>query len=121
MLPASCLATVFAMILSFSVLTLTGGSPFVIDTHDFLCLAGFGALQLAGGMLLFTYGVRLIPAAESALLSYVESIAAPIWVFVFFAENPGLFALLGGAIVLVTVIVYTSLNIRRQAQLAAIG
>lgn len=121
MLPASCLATVFSMILSLSVLMLTGGSPLAIDTHDLLCLAGFGALQLAGGMLLFTYGVRLIPAAESALLSYVESIAAPIWVFVFFDENPGLFALLGGAIVLATVIVYTSLNIRRQAQLAAIG
>jgi drug/metabolite transporter (DMT)-like permease len=72
-------------------------------------------------MLLFTYGVRLIPAAESALLSFIETIAAPIWVFVFFDENPGLRALLGGAVVLLTVIVYTSVNIRRQAQLAAIG
>jgi len=121
MLPASCLATIFAMILSLSVLTLSGHSPLEVDGHDLLLLACFGAFQLAGGMLLFTYGVRLIPAAESALLSFIETIAAPIWVFVFFDENPGLRALLGGAIVLVTVIVYTSLNIRRQAQLAAIG
>ena len=121
MLPASCLATIFAMILSLSVLTLSGHSPLEVDGHDLLLLACFGAFQLAGGMLLFTYGVRLIPAAESALLSFIETIAAPIWVFVFFDENPGARALLGGAIVLVTVIVYTSLNIRRRAQLAAIG
>ena len=72
-------------------------------------------------MLLFTYGVRLIPAAESALLSVIETVAAPIWVFVFFAEDPGLQAILGGAIVLGTVIVYTSLDLFRRAQPAAIG
>jgi drug/metabolite transporter (DMT)-like permease len=121
MLPASCLATVFSMLLSLSALALSGGNPLAIDGHDLLCLAGFGALQLAGGMLLFTYGVRLIPAAESALLSYVETIAAPVWVFVFFDEDPGLRALVGGAIVLATVIVHTGLNIRRRAQIAAIG
>jgi EamA-like transporter family. len=72
-------------------------------------------------MLLFTYGVRLIPAAESALLSVIESVAAPIWVFAFFGEDPGIQAILGGAIVLGTVIVYTSLDLFRRAQPAAIG
>ena len=121
MLPASCLATVFSMILSLSVLTLSHRTPLDVDMHDLLCLAGFGALQLAGGMLLFTYGVRLIPAAESALLSVIESVAAPIWVFAFFGEDPGIQAILGGTIVLGTVIVYTSLDLFRRAQPAAIG
>jgi len=121
MLPASCLATVFSTILSLSVLMLSQRTPFDIDTHDLLCLAGFGAFQLAGGMLLFTYGVRLIPAAESALLSVIESVAAPIWVFAFFGEDPGIQAILGGTIVLGTVIVYTSLDLFRRAQPAAIG
>jgi drug/metabolite transporter (DMT)-like permease len=119
MLPASCLATLFAMILSFSILTLAGRSPLAISAHDLAYLAGFGALQLAGGMLLFTYGARLIPAAQSALLSYLETIAAPIWVFFVFGEDPGLQAILGGLIVLGTMLVYTGLEFRRLGQMAA--
>jgi len=114
MLPASCLATLFSMILSFSVLTYSHATPLSASGQDIVVLAGFGALQLAGGMLLFTYGVRLVPAAEGALLSIIETVAAPIWVFLIFGENPGSQALLGGAIVLGTVIVHTSLDLNRR-------
>jgi drug/metabolite transporter (DMT)-like permease len=115
MLPASCLAAIFAMILSFAVLAITERTPFAIDAGELPYLFGFGALQLAGGMLLFTYGVRLIPAAEGALLSIIETVAAPFWVFLVFDEDPGFRALLGGAIVLATIVVYTSLDLRRRA------
>jgi drug/metabolite transporter (DMT)-like permease len=116
MLPASCLATVFSALLSISILTLSHRSPLEVSPRDLLYLAGFGAFQMAGGMVLFTYGVRLIPAAESALLSIVESIAAPIWVFAFFGEKPGYQTLFGGAIVLGTLLVYTSLDLRRRTR-----
>ena len=53
---------------------------------------------------MFTYGIRLIPAAEGALLSIIETVTAPLWVYVFFGEDPGLRALVGGAIVLAAVI-----------------
>jgi drug/metabolite transporter (DMT)-like permease len=102
------------MILSFAVLAFTERTPFAIDAGELPYLFGFGALQLAGGMLLFTYGVRLIPAAEGALLSIIETVAAPFWVFLVFGEDPGFRALLGGAIVLATIIVYTSLDLRRR-------
>ena len=118
MLPASCLAALFSMILSFSALASSDRTPLALSGHDFAVLAGFGAVQLAGGMLLFTYGARLVPAAKGALLSIIETIAAPIWVFFFFDERPGAEELLGGAIVLVTIIVYTSLDLRRRHLLA---
>ena len=106
------------MILSLSVLTLSERTPLDVDTHDLLCLAGFGALQLAGGMLLFTYGVRLIPAAESALLSVIESVRADLGLCLLRGARS---AILGSAIVLGTVIVYTSLDLLRRARPAAIG
>ena len=68
---------------------------------------------MAVGMLMFTYGVRLIPAAESALLSIIEAVSAPIWVFFFFAEDPGIRAIVGGYIVLSAVIIYAALDLRR--------
>jgi drug/metabolite transporter (DMT)-like permease len=112
MLPASCLAALFSMILSFTVLVISDRTPLTVSGRDLAILAGFGAVQLAGGMLLFTYGARLVPAAKGALLSIIETIAAPLWVYVVFDEQPGSQALLGGAIVLLTLIVYTSLDLR---------
>jgi drug/metabolite transporter (DMT)-like permease len=116
MLPASCLASLFAVLLSGTILALSGRPPWPVAGSDLACLAGFGALQLAGGMLLFTYGARLIPAAESALLSIIETVGAPIWVFVFFGEDPGGAALVGGGIVLAAVVACQALELRRQAQ-----
>jgi drug/metabolite transporter (DMT)-like permease len=115
MLPASCLATAFSALLSASVLCLSHQSPLEVGPLDLLYLACFGAFQLAGGMLLFTYGVRLIPAAESALLSIIESVAAPLWVLVLFAETPSSQTIIGGSVVLATILVYTSLDLRRRA------
>ncbi len=115
MLPASCLATLFAAVLSFSILLATRRLPWPVAATDLAWLSGFGALQMAGGMLMFTYGVRLIPAAEGALLSIIESISAPIWVFVFFGEDPGIRAIVGGFIVLAAVAIYTTLDLRRPA------
>jgi drug/metabolite transporter (DMT)-like permease len=115
MLPASCLATVFGALLSFGVLFASHRLPWPILPLDLAWLTGFGALQMAGGMVMFTYGVRLLPAAESALLSIIESVSAPVWVFVFFAEDPGIRAIVGGFIVLAAVSVYAALDLRRPA------
>ncbi len=113
MLPASCLAAVFASLLSFGVLFANHRLPWPILPLDLAWLSAFGALQMAGGMVMFTYGVRMLPAAESALLSIIESVGAPIWVFVFFAEDPGIRAIVGGFIVLAAVTIYAALDLRR--------
>jgi drug/metabolite transporter (DMT)-like permease len=115
MLPASCLAAVFAAILSFAVLAFGHRPPWPVASSDLAWLVAFGALQMAVGMVMFTYGVRLIPAAESALLSIIESVGAPIWVYFFFDEDPGIRAIVGGFIVLTTVTVYAALDLRRTA------
>jgi drug/metabolite transporter (DMT)-like permease len=115
MLPASCLATVFAAILSFAVLAAAHRMPWPVAPTDLAWLVGFGALQLAVGMLMFTYGVRLIPAAEGALLSIIEAVSAPIWVYFIFGEDPGIRAIVGGYIVLAAVTVYAALDLRRSA------
>jgi drug/metabolite transporter (DMT)-like permease len=113
MLPASCLAAIFAAALSFGVLAYGHRLPWPVVPMDLIWLVAFGALQMAVGMLMFTYGVRLIPAAESALLSIIESVGAPIWVFFFFNEDPGIRAVVGGYIVLAAVTIYAALDLRR--------
>jgi drug/metabolite transporter (DMT)-like permease len=75
-------------------------------------LALFGAGQLALGMVMFTTGARMIPAAEAALLSTLETILGPIWVWIIFAENPGERTILGGLVVLAALVVHTLLDLR---------
>ena len=66
----------------------------------------FGAFQLGVGFILFTTGARLIPAGETILLSLLESILAPIWVWIWptMHEYPGDRAVIGGGLVIAAVI-----------------
>jgi drug/metabolite transporter (DMT)-like permease len=64
-------------------------------------------------MVMFTYGVRLIPAAETVLLSIIESVSAPVWVYFFFTEDPGIRAIVDRYIMLTAVTAFTALDLRR--------
>jgi drug/metabolite transporter (DMT)-like permease len=46
-------------------------------------------------------GARRLPAAETALLSALETPLAPIWAFMLFAEMPTAYTLTGGVIILI--------------------
>ena len=59
------------------------------------------------GLLLFTAGVRLIPAADAGLITVLEVILAPVWVWLALGEDPGTRAMVGGTIVLAAVIAHT--------------
>src|SRR5438105_4334077 len=74
---------------------------------DLVLLALFGVGQMGLGLILFTAGVRLIPAADAGLITVLEVVLAPVWVWLAFGENPGPRALTGGAIVLAAVIGHT--------------
>jgi drug/metabolite transporter (DMT)-like permease len=60
----------------------------------------FGLTSIGLGFVLFMEGAKLIPSAEAGLVSLLDVVFAPLWVFLAFGENPGLATVLGGAIVL---------------------
>ena len=109
MTPAACLAAVFAGLVALPLAV-----PLAVSASDLGYLALFGAGQLALGMVMFTTGARFIPAAQAALLSVLETTLGPIWVWIFFAENPGERAILGGLMVLAALVVHTLLDFRRM-------
>jgi drug/metabolite transporter (DMT)-like permease len=75
-----------------------------VAPHDMGLLAVFGVVQMGIALVMFTAGVRLIPAADAGLISVLEAVLAPAWVWLAFAEDPGQMTLLGGAIVVVAVL-----------------
>jgi drug/metabolite transporter (DMT)-like permease len=66
------------------------------------------------GLILFTGGVRLIPAAEAGLMSVLESILSPLWVWIALRETPNADTLAGGAIVLGAIVVHTLVDWRAE-------
>jgi drug/metabolite transporter (DMT)-like permease len=109
MTPAMCLGL---------VLTGLGALPFAElapTLRDLGLLALFGVGQMGLALMLFTTGVRLLPAADAGLITILEVILAPLWVWLVFGEDPGPRALMGGAIVLVAVIGHTLLQKRHAA------
>jgi len=52
-----------------------------------------------------TIGARLIPAAEVALITLLEIVLGPLWVWLAYDERPSAATLAGGAIVVAAVVV----------------
>jgi drug/metabolite transporter (DMT)-like permease len=68
--------------------------------RDLAVLAPMGVVQLGLGCLLMTKATRYLSAGEIGLLSLVETILAPIWVWLGVGERPSELALAGGLVVL---------------------
>lgn len=102
MLPAVFLSGIFAVLLSL-LICLVAGLPMVLSLRDAGISLGMGVYQVGAGLILYTIGSRSLPAAELTLLSLVEVVLAPLWVWVFLGETAAVNTLIGGAILLTAV------------------
>jgi len=76
----------------------------VISTKDIWLSFLLGVPQLAFGFIFITIGSRTTPAVMVGLLMLMESIFAPIWVWLFYGEIPPTSVLIGGIIILSAVV-----------------
>ena len=74
-----------------------------ISFHDLaLCMTqGIFISAVCNG--LFTLAARHLPAAELTVLSMVESVLSPFWVFLFLNEIPTLLTIIGGAVIMAAI------------------
>ena len=72
--------------------------------QDWYLFLGHGAF-IAGATCLLTLGPRFLSSPEVSLLILLESVLAPILVWFFLGEYPGEWAILGGTLVILTLIV----------------
>ena len=97
----ACIASLLSGLLAWPF-----GAPLAVTSHELLLLALFGILNFAVALPLFTFGARLLPPIETALIGAVDAPLAPLWVWLAFNEIPGVGTLLGGAIVFTAVAVH---------------
>ena len=102
MAPATCLAQAI-LVAAF----LPFASPGEIGGADLSWLAALGIGQIGLGFALLTVGARLIPAAQVGLITLLEVVLGPLWVWLALDERPSTLTLVGGAIVIVAIVIQT--------------
>jgi drug/metabolite transporter (DMT)-like permease len=85
-----------------------------LGLYDFGVLFVFGLTTIGLAFVLFMEGAKLIPSAEAGLISLLDVVLGPVWVFLAFGENPGAATMLGGVIVLAAAIWRMAPDLRRE-------
>jgi len=106
-----------------NVLAALIGLPFMFtsmpDAKSWACLILLGVFQLGLAYILFVTAIKRVRALDSILITVLEPLLNPVWVFLLLGERPGKWALVGGGIVIVAVTV-RGVIIARQDREAAL-
>ncbi len=103
--------------LILAVLTLPSGiAAFPTATvTDYAAVAFLGIFQIGISYILFIKGVRGgTRPLDASIIGFIEPLLNPVWVFLAMGERPSQWALLGGAIIITTVVVHTLIQYRKK-------
>jgi DME family drug/metabolite transporter len=67
---------------------------------DWIIIGYLGVFQIALAYICVTSAIKVIPALEAAVILLLEPVLNPVWAWMIQRENPGVWALVGGAIIL---------------------
>ena len=106
MVPAQFIAGVCSCLIGYFL-----SDKIMISTNDIFLGFVAGFFQVGFGFIFITIGARTTPSAIVGIIMLSESVLGPIWAFLFAAERPSLFTLIGGGIILLAVLIqFYSLN-----------
>ena len=115
MTPATALGMAIAFVATAPFSTLSG-----VSGRDIFLLAALGAGQTALGLILFTAGARLIPAAQAGLITLLEVVLGPLWVWLIYREEPDAATIVGGSVIVAAVLLHALSELRRPAVRATV-
>ncbi len=99
----------FSTITNGQFLTFFVGLPFIIATKPEFTAAAtasilvLGVFQLGISYILYVKSTQYCPPLACCLLGALEPLLNPVWVLIFDGERPGVWALIGGIIVVVSI------------------
>ena len=110
----------FSAILIGQCFTFLVGLPFVLLTKPVftgtvvISILVLGVFQLGISYILYAKAAENCPPLACSLLSALEPLLNPVWVFLFDGERPGLFALVGAVIVICSITVWTVFGQKKE-------
>lgn len=113
--PINPVITVIYGNLILAVLTLPSGISALpsLTPIDILAVSFLGIVQIGIAYILFIKGVSGgTRPLDASIIGFIEPLLNPVWVFLFVGERPSNWALLGGAIIITTVVIHTLVQYR---------
>ncbi|MGB1309796.1 MAG: DMT family transporter [Leucothrix sp.] len=110
MIPAIGLSSIMAGLVAFPL-----AMPIAESIDKAVPILLLGLVVAPIGMSLLVIGPRYLPAADVSLLLLLEAVLGPLWVWWMLKEFPGIYTLIGGAFVLLTLAISNAIPlIKRQ-------
>ncbi|WMM25914.1 DMT family transporter [Tissierella sp. MB52-C2] len=93
-----------------NMLTFIIAIPFFIftplpDVKSIIIIIIMGVFQLGIPYIFYVNSTKYLTALEAILITVIEPLLNPLWVYVFAGENPGIYAIIGGVVVIAAVLI----------------
>lgn len=85
-----------------------------LPQQDIWLVVVLGVVQLGLPYFMYTLAMTKVTALEGILYPALEPVLNPVWVALFYGERPSIWALIGGAVILSSIVFRRSLNSTRQ-------
>jgi len=105
MVPAQFTAGILAAIIGYFI-----AGKLSISPHDLFLASMAGFFQIGFGFILITIGSQTTPSAVVGVLMLTEAVFGPLWAWLFINEIPPSSVLLGGAIIIFSILFQTFLS-----------
>jgi drug/metabolite transporter (DMT)-like permease len=99
---------------ALSIITYFLSDDLKIDTTNLFIVMSMGLVVSSISRVLIGNGAKYISASEVSLLMLIETIMAPIWVWLFLNEIPSSNTFIGGSIIIVTLIVNSLYTLQKE-------
>lgn len=104
-----------------NIMTFIVGLPFYFSqTFSYNAITGLlllGVFQLGLAYILFTEAAPKVSPLESILIPVIEPLLNPIWVFLFYGERMSITAVIGGIVVVLSVVIKSIIDSREEEKL----
>jgi DME family drug/metabolite transporter len=112
----SVIAVIYGNFL-LALLTLPAGIAALptLTLHDGLLVSALGIFQIGFSYILFIKGVTGgTRPLDASIIGFFEPILNPVWVFIFYGEQPSQWAIVGGLVIVATVAGHTFVQYRSK-------
>ena len=87
-------------------LLVSGTAPLGYEPVNFLTTLGMAVCCTIGGHSVYSWGLKFLPASFVASAKMLEPVFASVWALFLFGERPGILVILGGAVVILGIVIY---------------
>ncbi|MBN2879224.1 MAG: DMT family transporter [Clostridia bacterium] len=91
------------------------------DLKSILCLAILGIVQIGISYVFFYEGRKKVTSLDASILTLIEPVLNPIWVFILLSEKPTVYAFFGMSLILLAQLLNTYLEYRKAKSVKLSG